>query len=416
MKLTRDEHEMLDGKRGYAPQKAMEILVGVGECYDAERLIPISSAHLVYNASSMGKGGAYFLQDLADNGGKFVVHTDTNPSGVVRWLWREFGITEEYAKEQQAIADAIVAMGGFLADTCAPFLAGNIPRLGEHIAWNESSAISIANSVFGARTNREGGPSAVAAAIAGRTPDYGMHLDANRRGDLKIAVTAKLNGLHDYGTLGYFVGKLAEDRVPVLTGIPHPVSGDALKQLAAGAATSGSVALFHVVGITPEAPTEAKAFGRRKVRASQTFEFGENELRETEQSLCKSARTEVDIVVVGCPHASIDELAEIARQLDGKKVKPGVEFWVSTLRMVKQYGEAMGYTKAIEASGARIVCDTCPASIAGAYARQGRPMTALTNSAKMTGYIGLYAQNVLPLYGSLEKCVEAAMTGHWRRP
>ncbi len=416
MHLTREENEMLQGKHGFPAQKSMEMLVGLGECYDAERMIPVNSAHLLASLTAHGKGGTLFVQEMADRGGRFIIHTHTNPANFDPWLRNDFGISEQCAREQMAVTNAISKMGAFLAGTCTPYLIGHVPRMHEHVAWNESSAIIFANSVLGARTNREGGPSAIAAAITGRVPEYGYHLDQNRYGDLKIVVTARLNHPHDYGTLGYFTGKIAEDKVPVFLGIRPTVSWDELKMLGSAAATSGSAALYHVVGVTPEAPTLEAAFGGKKIKDWQTFEFGERELRETEESLSKATAKEVDLVVFGCPHASIRELREIARLLSGKRLKSGVELWVYTLRMVKTYADVMGYADIIEASGAKVLCNTCPVAMSQEFLKDGRSRIVATNSAKLTYYIGTHAaegQDILLYYGSLERCVEAGITGMW---
>jgi len=413
MRLTKEENDMLAGKYGYPVQKSMEILVSLGECYNAEKMIPITSAHLLPNIGMLGKGGALFIQEIADRGGKFVVPSTTNPSSIDPSAWKEFGISEEFADEQIKLNKAFTDMGTFLCDTCTPYVVGHVPRMRDHVAWNESSAIIFANSVLGARTNREGGPSALAAALTGRVPEYGYHLDQNRYGDLRILVTAKLEHLHDYGTLGFFTGRVAEDRVPVFAGTPASVSWDELKLLGAAAATSGSVTLYHVVGITPEAPTEAVAFGGKKPQEWPTVEFGEKELRETEESLSKATAREVDLVAFGCPHASITEIREIARLLSGRKLKSGVELWVSTSRIVKAYAEMMGYVDIIEASGARVTCHTCPLSPYEGFLEDLGHRTIATNSPKLACYVG-QGQDVLPYYGSLERCVEAAVSGIWR--
>jgi len=417
MYLTKEENEMLEGKHGLSVQKSMKMLVGLGECYDAAKLIPVNSAHLLCSLTELGKGGSRFVQEMANGGGKFIIHTHTNPLSFDPWLWKDLGVSEESAQRQTALTDTFTRMGAFLSHTCTPYLIGHVPRMREHIAWNESSAIIFANSVLGARTNREGGPSALAAAITGRVPEYGYHIDQNRYGDLKVVVTTRLDSPHDYGTLGYFTGKIVEDKIPVFIGIPPNVSWDALKQLGAAAATSGSVALYHVVGVTPEAPTEEAAFGGKKIRGRQTLEFGERELRETKESLSKATTSEVDLVVLGCPHASITELGEIARLLSGNKLKSGVELWVTTSRVVKTYAEMMGYINIIEASGAKVICNACPAAMSKELVKDLRPKTIATNSAKLTYYITMYAtkgQDVLPYYGTLERCVEAAVIGKWR--
>lgn len=412
MHLTREENEMIEGKYGYPVQRSMEILVSLGECYDAEKMIPATSAHFLYSLSSVGKGGALFIQEMADKVGKFIIFSTTNPSNVDP-SWDDLGISENFVQEQTLLVHDFIKMGAFLSDTCTPYLVGHVPRFSEHVAWNESSAIIFANSVLGARTNREGGPSALAAALTGRVPEYGYHLDQNRYGDLRILVTARLREPHDYGTLGYFIGKIAEDKVPVLIGIPPSVSLDELKLLGAGAATSGSVAMYHAVGITPEAPTDEAAFGPRKIKDLQTFEFSTKELRETEELLSTAKAREVDLVIFGCPHASIGELREIARLLSGKRLKTGMELWISTSRMVKTYAEVMGYKNIIEESGAKLICNTCPISLYRISSKYLGLRIAATNSAKMAFYFP-QGKDVLMHYGSLERCIEAAISGVWR--
>lgn len=412
MYLTKEENEMLDGRYGFPVQKAMEILVGLGECYDAERMIRVSSAHLLSFAFGTGKAWNLFVKELAAQGGKFIIFTDTNPVSIDRYAWREMGISEKDANEQFALDKAVAQMGACLSHTCSHYLIGNTPRKGEHVAWSESSAVVYANSVLGARTNREGSPSSMAAALTGRVPAYGYHLDENRHGEIKFLITAKMNDLTDYGTLGYFVGKIAEDKVPVLVGMPSHITSNELKIMGAAMATSGSTALYHAVGITPEAPTEEAAFGGNKVKNSLTVEFGERELRKTEALLDKAPGA-VDMVMFGCPHASISEIGYIAARLSGKRIKAGVDVWILTSVMTKKYAEATGYLETIEAAGARIICDGCPSNWpADTLKNRGRRMAA-TNSAKLTYYIE-GGQDVSSHYGSTEKCITAALTGEWR--
>jgi len=230
---------------------------------------------------------------------------------------------------------------------------------------------------------------------------------------LEFKVTAKLNGPYDYGTLGYFAGKIAEDGVPVFSGIPPSVSWDELKFLGSSAATSGGVALYHVIGVTPEASTGEAAFGPRKKRDWPTFEFGEKELRETEESLSKATAREVDIVIFGCPYASIGEIRSIARLLAGKKLKSGVELWILTSSMFRIYAERMGYLQTIEASGARLLSEMCPVLLPQDFLKERGYKTMATDSAKMTFYVA-QDQDASPYYGSLERCIEAATTGIWR--
>ncbi|MFC1869647.1 aconitase X [Chloroflexota bacterium] len=411
MYLTREENEMLEGKHGFPKQKCMEILVGLGDCYDAERMIPVNSAHLVYNSTSLGKGGMIFFREMADQGVRFVINATTNPLSFNLEIWENCGFQQQLREDQEAVSATFAQMGALLSNTCTPYSVGCVPRMRQHIAWNESSAISFANSVLGARTNREGGPSAFAAAVTGKTPEYGLHLDRYRFGELKIVVTAKLKSVRDYGTLGYFIGKIAQDKVPVCTGIPPSVSWDELKLLGTAAAVSGSVALYHVVGVTPEAPDEAVAFGGAKCKDWQTIKFGEKELRDTEESLSSPLKEMVDVVAIGCPHASITELRDIANTFAGKSLRPDVEFWIETSHMVKAYAQAMGYVDAIEVSGARVLSGACPMTIMREILKDGRPRTIATDSPKLANGLGVYdatGGRVAVYYLPLATCVELA--------
>lgn len=414
MHLTRDEMEMLEGKYGYPVQKSMELLVGLGECYGAEKMIPAATAHAIPNVSALGKGGALFIQDMADQGAKFVIPTHTNPLGTDLWSWEYYRTPEDFVQMQKTVNESLGRMDALRCNTCTPYMVGHVPRKGEHVAWNESSAIIFANSVFGARTNREGGPSAIAAGLTGRVPEFGYHLDENRHGQLKIVVTAKLKDVHDYGALGYFTGKTAQDRVPVFVGITPAVTWDELKQLGSACAVSGSVTLFHAVGVTPEAPTEEAAFGGKMATDSQTTEFGEKELRESMEQLSRAKVKEVDIVSLGCPHASITELRAIARLISGKKIKPGVELWVATPRVVKTYAETLGYVDVIESSGGKIICSACPHTISAGFLKNLGPRVIATNSAKNSLSCTAEGQDASPHFGSLERCIAAAISGVWR--
>jgi len=409
LKLTKEEQEMLDGKYGDSVQKAMELLVAVGECYDAEELIPVASAHLSgANPISAGTGGKRLIMEMAETG-RFAVPTTTNPTSLDPWAWREMGFSEALYREHAALFEAFGKMGGFLCNTCIPYLIGHAPRMREHVAWCESSAVIYANAVLGSRTNREGGPTGLAAGITGRTPAYGYHLDEKRHGNLKMIVRTELKGDTDYATLGYFVGTIAQDRVPIFTGIPHSVSRDELKCLGAALATSGSVAHYHVVGVTPEAPTEEAASGYKKISSSDTFEFNSKDLEETEESITKIEPEKVDLVVLGCPHASIDQIKNYAGAFSGKKVKNKVETWILTSNIVKKYAENVGYAKILESTGVRLVSNTCPSIMPRDFFKSRGYSALATDSSKMAYYASA-VQNVLCYYGSLEKFIDAVTT------
>jgi predicted aconitase len=243
-------------------------------------------------------------------------------------------------------------MGVVTTCTCTPYLAGNLPLFGEHIAWAESSAVCYANSVIGARTNREGGPSALAASLTGRTPLYGMHLNQNRKPTLTVHVEAAIAGSHQFGALGKAVGEKIEKSgsksVPYILGIKKATLEE-LKSLCASIGTYGGVALFHIPGITPEA--------ERYIPPKETVKIKQAELEAALQSMNQAGAEEVDFLSLGCPHLSIKEIARIAKLLEGKQVRR--EFWITTSRPTKQIADMMGYARIIEKSGAKFAVDTC---------------------------------------------------------
>lgn len=412
MRLTREEEMMLEGKYGYPTQKAMEILVQLGEIYNAEEMLPVSNVHMPGSSVVVaGEAGTKFVEMMAEKGGKFRAFTTLNTAAIDFEQWKELGFPEDTYKLQERLTRAYEAMGGIACHTCTPYLIGNTPRLGENVAWGESSAIAFVNSVLGARTNRNGGPSALAAALTGRVPAYGYHLQENRYGHVLVNVTAELKDINDYGSLGYWVGKIVESKVPVFTGIPQNVNMDQLKMLGAALASSGSVALFHIVGVTPEAPTVEAAFGGRK--PEQVLEFTKDQLLEGHNSLNKHQGQDISLVTIGCPHASISEIETIAKMLEGKKLHAGTELWVITAIPNKAYAERCGFKQIIEAAGGIIVTDTCPILSPMTYVAEKKGYKAIaTNSAKLAHYAP--GQWALPTYyGSVERCINAALTGRF---
>jgi predicted aconitase len=275
-----------------------------------------------------------------------------------------------------------------------------------HVAWGESSAVLFVNSVLGARTNREGGPTGLAAGMTGRTPEYGYHLDENRYGELKINVTVELKGETDYSTLGYFAGKIAQEKVPIFTGIPPSVFRDELKYLGAGLATSGSVSLYHVISVTPDAPTEEAIFGPKTIGPSDTYEFGQKELKDTEESLCSEGFGAVDVVILGCPHVSIIQIRHYVELLSGRRVKDNVEIWILVSNVIKHYAEDLGYARALESSGCRLVSNTCPSPMPRGFFNERGFRAVATESAKMAFYVAI-TQNVRCRYGNLDEIIDA---------
>jgi predicted aconitase len=376
MELTLSERQMLNGEFGPATRKAMEILVALGTIYGAEKMIPVSSVQVSgVSYDNLGEAGLEFLSEMAAGGGKVQVLTTLNPAGMDIENQSSLGVSAEFARQQERVIEAFGRMGIVTTCTCTPYLTGNLPHFGEHIAWAESSAVCYANSVLGARTNREGGPSALAAALTGKTPAYGLHLAENRVPGLTVQVRAQITDTDEFGALGVLTGQLIEKRqqkpVVYMRGIEQ-ASLENLKSFCASLATYGGAALFHMEGITPEAgsfdpPVEA-------------VDFSQADIERAGRSLNDASAGEIDFVSLGCPHLSILEIARVAQLLRGKKVKK--TFWITTARPTRQIAERMGYTAIIEEAGAVIAADTCcvVAPI------QGRFHTLATDSAKACYY------------------------------
>lgn len=413
MYLTDEEKQMLDGTEGYAVQKSMQILVALGESFGAENMVPVASCHLPgASYKLLGEAGLMFVKEMGEKGGRVRVFTTTNPTSCDNSMCRRLAIDKQFAQAQAEVTQAYQRLGIVTCGSCTPYLIGNAPRLGQHAAWGESSAVVYVNAVLGGRTNREGGPSALAAAITGRTPNCGMHLDENRKGSILVHVPEDLCGIEAFGTLGYAVGKIAQTAIPVFDGIRASVSSDELKSLGSALATSGAVASFHVVGITPEAPDLKCALGGKKPETE--LHYDELMRSETIRHLTLTDRTDdIDWLYVGCPQCSLQEVRYVAELLKGKKVAGGVDFWVCTSTPIKELAIQMGYAQIIEEAGALLVCQTCPAHAPHESICQARHYQSLTtDSAKMAHYAA--GEVGIPThYGTTEAVVRAAITKRW---
>lgn len=404
MFLTEEQKRMLDGERGEPVQVAMEMLCALGEIYGAEKLIPIKSAHCAgLSLKSHGIAGMKWAEEMASKGAKMVVPTTMNVIGVDRS--RDLGLPADWVEHQLRIQKAYEAMGCYGTSSCVPYYYSFLPKFGEHIAWAESSAVVFTNSVLGARDNREGGPSAWAAGITGLTPYYGLHLDENRTGDILFKVKTKLNDIADYGALGSYVGRMVGEKIPVFEGLGNPTTEE-LVYFGAALASSGGVALFHAIGITPEAPNLETVFKGKKY---ETIEFGEKELAGGYANLTSGKSKEVDYVALGCPHFSLKQVREVAEKLAGKKVADGVTFWIHTNIPIKQMAVEMGYAKIIEESGAILTQDLC--TILSNPEVLGFK-TLATNSPKMAFYAP-GGNGIDVWYGTEDQCIAAALTGRW---
>ncbi|MGY5861358.1 MAG: aconitase X catalytic domain-containing protein [Candidatus Thorarchaeota archaeon] len=370
LELTKDDRAMLDGKHGKAARKGMEIITALGEIYGATRLIPVSSVQIAgVSYHNLGEAGLEYLSEMAEDGQTRVL-TTLNPAGMDLTEWKKHGISEDFAKNQERVVDAFLKMGVIATCTCTPYLIGNLPHYGEHIAWAESSAVCFANSVIGALTNREGGPSALASALTGRTAEYGFHLQENRVAQVRYDIEARLENTDDFGLLGQVIGTRTKKAIPYITGVASATS-EQLKSFCASVATYGGVALFHMEGLTPN---RTSVPDKTEIVTQDELDAARGELDD--------ADAEIDFISVGCPHASIKEIAAIAKMLDGKKVAKKKTVWITTAKPTKDLAIKMGYYDTIERTGAFLVSDACCA----VAPLKGRFKGLLTDSAKACFY------------------------------
>jgi predicted aconitase len=422
--LTDEEKRMLDGGRGKAVRKAMELLVRYAEALGAERFVDTTNVAGVPGAANRflqeyykDKGGPdgdaiFSLFDL-DAGElveapRAVVHTCHLQGGADPHHWPTLGVGAELVRGHAAREAFASSKGIEILKTCTPYLAGNVPAFGEHCAWMESSAVVYANSVLGARTNTEGRESTSAAMLTGKIPDWGLHRDAPRRGTHRVDVQVPIASVMDWGMLGYFTGEALQERIPVVTGALHPPDLVRLKHFGAAASSSGGVEMYHLAGITPEAPDADTAFGGNV--PGDVFEYGAAERRRVYETLNAGASDPaVDFVMLGCPHAALEQLAEAAVLLDGRRISANTRLWIFTSRAVRAEADVAGHTGVIERAGGVVMTDTC-----SAFAQAVPPGTrvAALDSAKQAHYLpailGLQAW-----FGSTRDCIDAAITGRW---
>ena len=425
MVLTADEQAMLDGRQGTARQKAMDLLVRYGEALGAERLletrnvagVPGSANPFLQNyykdRGRDGRDAIFSFFDLDSDElvdvPQATVHTCHLQGGGDPLHWETLGMPAEVFRGHAAREAFAVSKGVEILKTCTPYLAGNVPVRGEHCAWMESSAVIYCNSVIGARTNTEGRESTSAAMLTGRIPDWGLHRDENRFATHRIDVELPVQTVMEWGMLGYFVGDMVQERIPVLTGAHSQSEIVRLKHFGAAASSSGGVEMYHIVGVTPDATRLEDALGSKK--PVETFVYGRREQQRVYDRLNSTARdTAVDYVMLGCPHAALEQLREAAALLDGKKISANTALWIFTSRAVREAADRAGYTAIIASAGGVVMTDTC-----SAFAQAIPPGTkvAALDSAKQAHYLPAIL-GIQAWFGSTLDCIQAAMTGRWR--
>lgn len=399
MQLTDIEKKILAGEEGEAKQIAMEILTNIGEAMEADSFVEVSSVQAMAHFGSLHIAGRDWLEKLACMGGKCCVPTTQDPASIPFKHWQEMCYDSEYAENQYRLEAAIMKLGEMPKWSCTPYYQGSVPRAGQNIAWAESSAVSFANSVLGARTNRTPAGLAVCAALTGKMPRYGLYLPENRKATIKINVEAAGLTSLDYNTIGIITGKIAGAKIPAIYGLPQSTTNDQLKYLGASAASSGQVALYHADGITPEALFTDVFDGKAP---EEEFVITRKDLDDEAERMSAPGEWQPQLAVVGCPHYSSEEVIRLAEMLGDRKVSEGKAFWVFTTAETESLAERMGIKQKLEDAGVRIMAQTCLviSPLVGGYKK------LITDSGKFASYLPS-EHNIDIRYAETEKCVEA---------
>jgi cis-L-3-hydroxyproline dehydratase len=406
--LSARDREMADGVHGPAAQLAMSILVRMADVYGARELMDITQAH-IDSTIYLGDATLEFAERLAALGARVAVPTSLNVSGVDECGWKDWAVSPEWAAKAARQMLAYERMGAVPTWTCAPYQTRMRPAFGQQIAWGESNAIAFANSVIGARTERYPDLLDICCAITGRVPAVGLHLAEHRAGQLLLRLVDVPAALQQddqfFAVLGHLVGKLAGDRIPVIDGVVVHPPEDHLKAFSAAVASSGRVALFHIVGLTPEAPTRVAAFQSRE--PEQVIDITVADLRAARSELTTADGRELDMVIVGSPHFSLAEFATLAPLVAGQHAHPRVKFLITSGRFMKEQAEEQGVLAPIVAFGAQVTLDTC---ILASPMLPPEIRTLMTNSAKYA-YYAPSLLNTRVTFGSLADCVRSAIEG-----
>ncbi len=421
MLLTDDERRMRDGAEGRAVAAAMDLLIRYGDALGAERLVDTRNVAGTMTQPSPAK--AQLVREGGWAKAYAVINLDCDdeleiPRMKVPTCQLQHGFSDDadgltaYPKqsiELQGDAESYFSERGVnILATCTPYQVGNLPVRGEHVAWMESSAVVYANSVLGARTNCEGGASTGAAGLTGKIPYWGNHITENRYATHLLQADVAIDSFQEWGMFGYFVGEqVLEARPAVVGNLAQPDLTD-LKHFGAATATSGGVEIYHIPGITPEAPTLEAAFGGAAV--PEPIRYGEAERRWVYETLNgQGESTDVDFVLLGCPHASLDQLAQIAYRLEGRRLHDNTQLWVMTPRALRTMADRNGYTRAITRAGGHVLTDSCPA-----MSKAAPPGTRVfaTDSAKQAHYLPAIL-GIEAWFGTLDECLDAAVTGRW---
>jgi predicted aconitase/predicted aconitase with swiveling domain len=411
--LTPTDEAMLAGDSGKAAQVAMKIIARMAGILGAEKLIDITQAHIdgcIYT----GPASLRFARRLCDWGGQVKVPTSLNSISVDQRRWKKLGIDPAAGQPASDLADAYVEMGASPTFTCAPYLLDTAPGFGEQIVWAESNAVIYANSVLGARTMKYPDYLDICIALTGRAPLTGCHVDADRHATMQIDLPP-LGAIDDsfYPLLGYHIGLLAPNEIPVITGLEQvKPSRDDLKAFGAAFGTTSAAPMFHILGVTPEAATLDQALGGKPPR--KHHQVTPVELRVSWQELNSATDDSVDLVSLGNPHVSVDELARLAELCRGKRKHAEVAMIVTCGRATYEAAQAAGHIAVLEAFGAQVLNDTCWCMITEPVIPPST-RNLMTNSGKYAHYgPGLVGRKAH--FGSMAACVAAACDARYASP
>lgn len=413
MNLTSEELAMLRGERGAALKDALQFQIQVGEFFGAERFVPVTSAHMMGDVEVMGEGGLDWLRSTAQKKARCALNITTNARCIDFALAQRLQQDPQKVAQERELIGLLQQTGVSTTDTCINYQTLYQPHLGEHIAWGDTGTVIYANSVFGARTNYEGGPAALAAAMTGRTPEYGFHLDRHRKGTFVVELQADLDDLADWGAIGKLVGEPHQNyfEVPVFTGMKRAPVADELKHLGCALASYGSMAMYHMVGVTPEAPSLEAALGGNHPHTR--MKITDADLQRVYRGYdLKDGRC--DLIVFSGPQLSLWEIKDLARRFAGRKVRAGTQVFVTSANGVLSAARKLGYVEALEAAGVTFmegVCFYILQNLAQMRARHGWT-NLISNSAKIVNIIGAHRFNTI--LRRTEECVEIAVSGKLR--
>ncbi len=410
MRLTPEEEAILRGARGEAVRDALAYQLQVGEFFGAERFVPITNAHMMGDIEVMGDGGFDYLAATCAKRARCSVPTTTNARCVDFALAARLGQDPLEVDKERRLIERLRELNVLTTDTCINYQTLYQPHLGEHVAWGDTGTVIYANSVFGARSNFESGPAALAAALTGRTPEYGFHLDRHRKATLVVRLAARLDDLADWGAVGKIVGEKHQSyyAVPVFDGVDRPPFADELKHLGCALASYGSMAMFHMVGVTPEAPSAAAALGGNRPVDELVIDDAAIERVYAGYDLRDRA---CNLVVFSGPQLSLFEIKALAERFAGRSVHPGTQVFVTTSNGVKSAAHSLGQLQALEAAGVTVLEGVCFYILQNlSRMRVANGWTNLiSNSAKIVNIIGAHKFNTI--LRRTADCVEIACSG-----